>query len=83
MNSAFAYVDAMEMENVSGDPKPARVTLVVRYDQRQARIELPVTEPLFEREPGTEVYRRELQRLLTGVAGSGSVASRHTLAIPE
>jgi hypothetical protein len=65
--SPYAFVDALEMGNVSSEPRAARVTLVLCYDQKQARIELPVAEPLFETEPGTEVYRRELQRLLAAL----------------
>jgi hypothetical protein len=44
--------------------KNLRVRLHVQYGQKEAQIELPVGAPLFEREPGTEVYRRDLQELI-------------------
>ena len=40
-----------------------RVTLCVRYGDKESRIELPVPDPLYEQEPGIEAYRRELQGL--------------------
>jgi hypothetical protein len=43
--------------------KLKRVTLCVRYADKESRIELPVPEPLYEQEPGVEAYRRELQGL--------------------
>ena len=41
-----------------------RVHLDVQYGEKQAQIELPVGPALFEREPGTEVFRRDLQELI-------------------
>jgi hypothetical protein len=42
---------------------PKRATIVVRYDDKEARIELEVTI----RAPGPEVYRRELHQLMTAL----------------
>jgi hypothetical protein len=38
--------------------------LVVSYEGKEARIELPVPEPLFDREPRIEAARRGLLDLL-------------------
>lgn len=40
------------------------VTLCVQYAGKEARIEIPRPAPLFDREPGVDAYRRELQALL-------------------
>jgi hypothetical protein len=40
-----------------------RVTLCVRYGDKESRIELAVPDPLYEQEPEVEAYRRELQGL--------------------
>ena len=48
---------------------PERITLNVRYADKEARIELPVPKPLFDREPGVEAYRRELHQLLEALGG--------------
>jgi hypothetical protein len=60
MPPASIYVEVL---NRSKD-EPERVTLNVRYADKEARIELPVPAPLFEREPGVEAYRRELLALI-------------------
>jgi hypothetical protein len=44
-----------------------RVTLLVRYADKECRIELPVAEPLFDREPSVDAYRRELQTMLSAL----------------
>ena len=58
-----------------------RVTLLVAYGGKAARITLPVPEPLFDREPGVETYRRELHSLLAEleawVVGNGEITWLH------
>ena len=41
-----------------------RVTLGVMYGDKSARIELPASDPLFDREPSEAVFRRDLHELL-------------------
>lgn len=58
---ARAYVNFLHGGS-SGDPE--RCTLVLEYDGKEAQIEIPVPKPLYEKEPGTDAYRRELQQIL-------------------
>jgi len=44
---------------------PEFVTLSVQYDGKEVQIRLPVGEPLYDQEPGVDVYRRQLQELMT------------------
>ncbi len=62
--SASAYVD-----NLSGpsNDEAESVTLVVRYDGKEARLEIPVGAPLFDREPGVEAYRREVIEVIAAL----------------
>lgn len=46
---------------ISGEPD--RVVLLVTYADKEARIELPEASPSFDREPGEEIYRREVREL--------------------
>ena len=59
-----AYVEGLSRESLDPNAQAEYVTLHLHYGQKQARIELPVGEPLFEKEPGTEVYRRDLAEML-------------------
>jgi hypothetical protein len=55
------------VEGYYGGPpsdQPKRVTLCVKYAETLARIELPVIAPEFDREPGVDVYRRQIHGLI-------------------
>jgi hypothetical protein len=47
--------------------KPEFLTLFVQYAETSVRIELPVIEPLYAREPGVEVYRRQMHDLIAAL----------------
>lgn len=58
-------VTSIHVEALAGSTgQPERVTLNVRYGDKECRLELPVPAPLFDREPGVEAYRRALLELL-------------------
>jgi hypothetical protein len=48
-------------------PHPGRVRLLVKYADKEGHIELPVGEPLHDREPAVYAYRRELLEMLTAI----------------
>jgi hypothetical protein len=52
------------VESLSGSDHEKRAHLLVKYGAKEARLEIPVGAPLFDREPGVESYRRELLELL-------------------
>ena len=64
MVKSACYIEGIEKGGTSPDAKPVSVILRVEYGQKQARIELPAGEPLFDQEPANEVYRRALSELL-------------------
>lgn len=49
------------------DPAKKRVKLNVHYDGKQATIDMPGGIPLFDREDGAEMYKRELHALLDAI----------------
>ena len=61
---ARAYVHSLHGGS-TGDPE--RCTLVLEYEGKEAQIEIPVPAPLYDREPGTDAYRRELQKILAAL----------------
>ena len=56
-----AFVEMLS-GGTTGDPKTCH--LVLEYDGKSARIEIPVAKAQYDREPGVDVYRRELRRIL-------------------
>ena len=69
------YVDALSNSGSRQeiqDETNLRVRLDVRYGQKQAQIELPVGAAQFEREPGVEVYRRDLQELIAALQAAAA-----------
>jgi hypothetical protein len=56
------------VDTLAGAPeRPERVVLEIRYGDKIGRVDLPVPEPLFEREPAIDAYKRELQAMLAAV----------------
>jgi len=66
MEKARAYVELIRMKS-EGQNEAEAVHLVVQYDGKEARLEIPAGAPLFEREPGVDVYRRELADLISAL----------------
>lgn len=65
MEKARAYVEMIRTDHKTS--KAEAIHLVVQYDGKEARLEIPAGEPLFEREPGLDVYRRELVDLISAL----------------
>jgi hypothetical protein len=56
------------VDTVAGSGEsPERVVLGFFYDENVARIDISVPEPLFDREPQIDVFRRSLQELLAAL----------------
>lgn len=62
--AASAFVDTL---HVDGTNRPTECTLVLQYEGKEARLTIPVGEPLFDREPGVEVYRREVIEVIAAL----------------
>lgn len=69
----FAYVAGIRPDEPDAT---SRVTLDLFYGQKQAQIELPVGLPVYDREPGVEVYRRDLLELLEALQAVASPSGR-------
>jgi len=56
------------VDTVAGSGEsPERVVLGVFYDENVARIDMSVPEPLFDREPQIDIFRRSLQELISAL----------------
>jgi hypothetical protein len=55
------------IESFHDDRVKRTVTLLLSYEGKEAQIVIPVAEPRFDREPGVETYRRELQQILAAL----------------
>lgn len=53
--------------SVESLPHPGLVRLRVEYDGKEGRIEVPVVEPLYDREPSVHAFRRELLEMLSAI----------------
>jgi hypothetical protein len=56
-----AYVEALSGDTLDD---PSTCHLVLEYEGKVARIEIPVAKPQYDKEPSVDVYRRELQKIL-------------------
>jgi hypothetical protein len=56
------------VDTVAGSGEsPERVVLGIFYDENVARIDISVSESLFDREPQIDVFRRSFQELLSAL----------------
>lgn len=64
--AATITAESLRPDNIREDA--SWVTLLVKFGAKEARIEIPIGRPAFDREPGVEVYRRDLHELLEALS---------------
>ena len=59
-----AYIDSFH-GGTAGEPE--RCTLTLEYDGKEARLEIPVPEPLSSQESAIDAYRREVSKVIAAL----------------
>lgn len=62
-----AKVTVGDLHGDGSSREPNRVTLMISYEGKEAHLEIPMPEPAFDREPGTEAYRREVIEVIAAL----------------